>query len=275
MFGVFFFFLNFDFTNILVFKKSINPTPPICTLNYYVLSNDTIERIALKYNTVPSEIIRLNRLSMRMLYPGQVLYVPDPSYIPPTVEHKVQLTTSPLTSPTKSAEVQHFKWKPSVTPKPGLVQLNSFPVRFAIYTLFIWPKQGHIERSSSATAAKADPPKRRSSMRHTLSEDEAKRLDEECMQRFLKINSKIITYTNGIIDGVLLITPSAVMFDPINNNTDSNKKSEIVGRTVDCELRNSKTNESDSVIIPIEMISNVILYEDLSLREIRDYFELR
>ncbi len=113
-------------------------------------------------------------------------------------------------------------------------------------------------------------------MRHTLSEDEAKRLDDECTQRFLKINSKIITYSKGIIDGVLLVTPSAVMFDPIINSNDANKKSEHTGRTSNGgEPRHSNADESESIIIPIEMISNVILYEDLSLRDIQDYFELR
>jgi hypothetical protein len=205
-----------------------------------------------------------------MLYPGQVLYVPDPSYVPPPVEPKSpplvpvtdtnipspSKTTSPLTSPTKHGEVQHFKWKPNIAPKPG-----------------------HIELITSAAPSKTEEPNTRrksQNMRHTLSEDEAKRLDDECTQRFLKINSKIITYSKGIIDGVLLVTPSAVMFDPIINSNDANKKSEHTGRTSNGgEPRHSNADESESIIIPIEMISNVILYEDLSLRDIQDYFELR
>ncbi len=33
---------------------------------------------------MPSEILRLNRFSTRMLFPGQVVYVPDPNYVPPS-----------------------------------------------------------------------------------------------------------------------------------------------------------------------------------------------
>jgi hypothetical protein len=59
--------------------------------------------------------------------------------------------------------------------------------------------------------------------RHTITEDEAKQLDEECMQRFLKINCKIITHTKGSFDGVLIITPSALMFDPLDMPVETQK----------------------------------------------------
>jgi hypothetical protein len=36
----------------------------------------------LKWNTIPSEIVRLNCLSSRILIPGQVLHVPDKNDVP-------------------------------------------------------------------------------------------------------------------------------------------------------------------------------------------------
>jgi hypothetical protein len=105
--------------------------------------------------------------------------------------------------------------------------------------------------------------------RHTITEDEAKQLDEECMQRFLKINCKIITHTKGSFDGVLIITPSALMFDPLDmpvetySDEKDRKKSSSSGNMC----------EEASAIIPIEIISNVIMYENLPLKDVQEYFE--
>lgn len=48
-------------------KKKIKPAG---VLEYQVEVDETIEKIALKWNTVPSEIKRLNRLSTRVIFPG-------------------------------------------------------------------------------------------------------------------------------------------------------------------------------------------------------------
>lgn len=153
------------------------------------------------------------------------------------------------------------------------------------------PKPGHIERSNTISTATAQVTyryndntnaKQHPHLRHTLSEDEAKKLDEECMQRFLKINSKLITAEKyNAVDGILLITPSALMFDPkdANNEVTVTSTNET---TKSCENNEQQTNrkkssssltEHESIIIPIEIISNVILYEDLSLKDIHNYFK--
>ncbi len=48
-------------------KKKIKPPGVI---EYQVETDETIEKIALKWNTVPSEVKRLNRLSTRVVFPG-------------------------------------------------------------------------------------------------------------------------------------------------------------------------------------------------------------
>lgn len=73
---------------------------PPGTIEYKVDSNDTIERIALKWNTIPSDILHINRLSSRLLYPGQILYVPDPNYVPPPPP---PIVSSPVTKPSSSS----------------------------------------------------------------------------------------------------------------------------------------------------------------------------
>ena len=150
--------------------------------------------------------------------------------------------------------------------------------------------------------------------RHTITEEEAKQLDEECMQRFIKVNCKIVTRSKGCVKGVLIITPSALMFDPLDNlpekherylgSSSSDPKSPSVFDTSSPGLNNtsshndslnvdhvhSRNNSSSggvgsvngvgttiydeaSAIVPIEIISNVIMYEDLSLNDVEEYFE--
>jgi hypothetical protein len=113
--------------------------------------------------------------------------------------------------------------------------------------------------------------------RHTITEEEAKQLDEECMQRFIKLNSKIVTRSKGCFDGVLIITPSAVMFDPTdpnagaaNNNEENISDSNHLSSN---RLRTTSIYDEASAIIPIEMISNVIMYEDLALKDVQEYFD--
>jgi hypothetical protein len=102
-----------------------------------------------------------------------------------------------------------------------------------------------------------------------ITEDEAKQLDEECMQRFLKINCKIVTRSKGCHEGVIIITPSAVMFDPADVGGGSGSggdRSESAGAP-------GPIYDEASAIIPIELISNVIMYEDLHLTDVEEYFE--
>ena len=40
-------------------------------------ANDTLMSIAARFDTTPSELTKLNRLTTRFLFPGQLLTVPD------------------------------------------------------------------------------------------------------------------------------------------------------------------------------------------------------
>ena len=110
------------------------------------------------------------------------------------------------------------------------------------------------------------------------SEEDAKKLDEECMQRFLKINCKIVTRSKGCYDGVLIITPSAIMFDPLDSSAVNAAITEETNETTQ-KTRTASTSSSNSIydeasaIIPIEIISNIIMYEDLALKEVQEYFD--
>ena len=39
---------------------------------FQVGNSDTLEKIALQYNATPSELLHLNKLNTRMVFPGQV-----------------------------------------------------------------------------------------------------------------------------------------------------------------------------------------------------------
>ena len=39
-------------------------------------SSDTLTSIAAKFHLTPSELAKMNRLSSRLVFPGQLLYVP-------------------------------------------------------------------------------------------------------------------------------------------------------------------------------------------------------
>ena len=45
--------------------------PPVGSIEHDVVENETIEKIALKWNTTPSEILRMNRLATRTIFPGK------------------------------------------------------------------------------------------------------------------------------------------------------------------------------------------------------------
>lgn len=42
-----------------------------------VEANDTLTSVAARFDTTPSELAKLNRLSARTVFPGQILRVPD------------------------------------------------------------------------------------------------------------------------------------------------------------------------------------------------------
>ena len=57
---------------------------PKNALEVEVGSRDTMEKIAIRYRTTPSEICKMNKMASRMIFPGQVLFVPDPDASPVT-----------------------------------------------------------------------------------------------------------------------------------------------------------------------------------------------
>ncbi|KAM4704631.1 oxidation resistance protein 1 isoform 2-T2 [Rhinophrynus dorsalis] len=151
---------------------------PKGTMEYTVESRDSLNSIALKFDTTPNELVQLNKLFSRAVVPGQLLYVPDPDYIS-SVESSPSLSPISPLSPT-SSEVEFEK--------------STNADRFH-----------HKESTSSPSCAAIRP----SRVVSSTSEEE-----EAFTEKFLKINCKYITDGKGTVSGVLLVTPNNIMFDP-------------------------------------------------------------
>ncbi|XP_037824370.1 nuclear receptor coactivator 7-like isoform X9 [Lucilia sericata] len=93
------------------------------------------------------------------------------------------------------------------------------------------PKPGHIERVDATGRTDAN-----------------KTDDPVITQRFLKINVRHITDGQGVVGGVLLVTPNAVMFDP----------------NVSDPLVIEHGPESYGVIAPMELCVNAAIFHDIA-----------
>lgn len=237
--------------------------------------------------------------------------MPDPNYVPPTI-------SPPTSPPSKTLPLSIINEINTLeTSSTTMMPLNvDSPLSDAHQTptttttsggggisgLFRWKqttphnRPGHVEKQQmkQKSASQSDAVfasshnsshDRHTSLhsRHTLTEEEARKLDQECMQRFLKVNCKIVTRTKGCFDGVLIITPSALMFDPFPSEI-SKAKSKLKSSPTSSTSTNgghkypslsqsTSIYDEASALIPIEIISNVIMYEDLSLKDVQEYFD--
>ncbi|XP_047399771.1 oxidation resistance protein 1 isoform X6 [Sciurus carolinensis] len=155
---------------------------PKGTIEYTVESRDSLNSIALKFDTTPNELVQLNKLFSRAVVTGQVLYVPDPEYVS-SVESSPSLSPiSPLSPTSSEAEFEKTTNTDIVHPKEAIPSSTFSGIRPA--------------RVVSST-----------------SEEE-----EAFTEKFLKINCKYITSGKGTVSGVLLVTPNNIMFDPHKND---------------------------------------------------------
>ncbi len=92
------------------------------------------------------------------------------------------------------------------------------------------PPEKSISQASSSMVAAIDP------------------ADRECLERFLKIAVRHITDGQGVVSGVLLVTPNALMFDP----------------NVSDPLVIEHGTELYGVTVPMELVLKTALYTDIA-----------
>ncbi|NXP76759.1 OXR1 protein, partial [Ramphastos sulfuratus] len=143
-----------------------------------VESRDTLNSIALKFDTTPNELVQLNKLFSRAVVPGQILYVPDPDYISSVDSSPSLSPISPLSPTSSEAELD------KAADPDGSQQKDS-----AISPAHVCVRPTRVVSSTSEE-------------------------EEAFTEKFLKINCKYITNGKGTVNGVLLVTPNNIMFDP-------------------------------------------------------------
>uniref|UniRef100_A0A8C1SCF2 Oxidation resistance protein 1 n=1 Tax=Cyprinus carpio TaxID=7962 RepID=A0A8C1SCF2_CYPCA len=156
---------------------------PKGTIEYSVESRDTLNNIALKFDTTPNELVQLNKLFSRNVVPGQVLYVPDPEYVSSAGSSPSFSPSSPLSPTSSEADLEKVSRDSNGPPRsdaPGPPVLSAL---------------------------------RPSRVVSSTSEEE-----EALTEKFLKINCKYITDGKGVVSGVLLVTPNNIMFDPLRTD---------------------------------------------------------
>ncbi|XP_074997385.1 oxidation resistance protein 1 isoform X3 [Calonectris borealis] len=193
---------------------------PKGTIEYSVESRDTLNSIALKFDTTPNELVQLNKLFSRAVVPGQILYVPDPDYISSVDSSPSLSPISPLSPTSSEAELD----KAAVN-NPDGVQ---------------W-------KESAASPAHA-------SVRPTRVVSSTSEEEEAFTEKFLKINCKYITNGKGTVNGVLLVTPNNIMFDP--------HKMDPLVQENGCE--------EYGIMCPMEEVMSAALYKEIVDSKIKD-----
>ncbi|XP_011140266.1 oxidation resistance protein 1 isoform X7 [Harpegnathos saltator] len=197
-------------------KKHGRVSQPINTIAYTVGDRDTLTSVAARFDTTPSELSKLNRLGSTFIYSGQQLWVPAKGEGRPGGG---PTTDAPSPDPCHDHESQD-----DLPPEEKELLDNLRPVS---------PKPGHMERIKTPLGTS-----------NVTTEDD----EQPFRERFLKINVRHITDGQGVVGGVLLVTPNAVMFDP----------------NVSDPLVIEHGAESYGVIAPMEFVVNAAIYYDIA-----------
>ncbi|XP_015037842.2 uncharacterized protein mtd isoform X1 [Drosophila pseudoobscura] len=211
---------RFESVDKLSRQKSSLPTIP--TISYTVGNRDTLTSVAARFDTTPSELTHLNRLNSSFIYPGQQLLVPDKSAKDDASSSSTNEGADGGSVSGKSSPIERKLSGDETRERDILEGLRPGS-----------PKPGHIERVAGNSQA----------------EEEANKSDDPVItQRFLKINVRHITDGQGVVGGVLLVTPNAVMFDP----------------NVSDPLVIEHQAESYGVIAPMDLVVNAAIFHDIA-----------
>ncbi|KJH41049.1 LysM domain protein [Dictyocaulus viviparus] len=154
-------------------------------MDYIVTGIDSLESIAASHDCTVGELMKLNRMSSRMVFPGQKILVPQP-------------LTESVDSESRTTSMQEVGYQFAGVENAG-------------YELF--SVDGIRKGPGGAVPAQHQ---RLSILTKTRSAPLPvnNEVDSDCLQRFLKIKVKQITESDGTVSGTLLVTPNCLMFDP-------------------------------------------------------------
>uniref|UniRef100_A0A6B0VHP2 Oxidation resistance protein 1 n=1 Tax=Ixodes ricinus TaxID=34613 RepID=A0A6B0VHP2_IXORI len=218
-------------------KKPLSRTPthpPPGALEYAVKASDTLAGIAARFECTPGELTIANRLNSRLIFPGQVLYIP--------LKEKEAQNAELVDLAEQDRPKDRDK-----TPGMGLQH---------------GPGSSFLsgERACSPRMLQSPPPDSPSDFlehRHQTSMETLDTGDQESkenLEMFLKISSRQITDGQGVVAGTLLVTPNNVMFVP----------------NVSDPLVMEHGSERYEVTAPMDMVVAAALYNDIAHMRLRD-----
>ncbi|CAF0829258.1 unnamed protein product [Adineta steineri] len=267
-------------------RRSRTVCQPKGTIMYTVDENDTLEKVALRFDSTPSELLQLNKLNARMLFPGQTLYVPENCSSDETTDLQESTTTissSPPVSTLSSISSKRNKDSEAfilVTDRRHSNTSTPSP-RSSLYSetqYDVGPMVWSMSKQSAARPGRvhrliSNPSTENESSSKTSEEDlktqnvgnneqvnliqdflpvaEHHQLDDECLQRFIKVTVRLMTEDHQSIAGTLLVTPNAVMFDP----------------DVLDPLVKEHGIDKYGLIIRMNLLAGIALYDDLAIYE--------
>ncbi|XP_066269566.1 oxidation resistance protein 1-like isoform X4 [Branchiostoma lanceolatum] len=122
-----------------------------------------------------------------MVFPGMMLYVPDPDA---WTDEETSVSSSPASPPAS----------------PPSTELSSRRFDLPVVREKEPADPGHVTSPAQVMTP--------SSSRQSSLDELGSQKEDEFHEQFLKINVKYITAGKGTVSGVLLVTPNAIMFDP-------------------------------------------------------------
>ncbi|XP_078481137.1 oxidation resistance protein 1 [Ciona intestinalis] len=208
------------------------PSQPAGTIQYNVGSRDTLRSIAVNFNTTPSAIMKLNKLTSSYIFPEQVLFVPETNILKPTADQVspnsgtnfdgdfsflAPLSASPdqfdFSKPKKFQDLLVVSTQEDIKDANSnsklLTDIGSDTNKPEVTTET--PVSPTITRGISQTSDTSVEGKQpRTRMFSTES--------EPFEENFIKMTVRYITSTQETVEGVLLVTPTSIMFDPDAND---------------------------------------------------------
>ena len=212
-------------------------TQPPNTSLYEVASTDSLARIALRFDTTPSELSRLNHLSSTLLYPGQSLFVPKPQNDKGDAQQADDGSDNKTTTTTTTTTAPHRE-----VSEP--IDMQRLEVGEDFHAGEAFSPDLNLARLLNRAKRKSDKNSNNHSNNNGI--DTAKDGDEISRQ-YLKLSSQHITEDASAVSGVLLVTPQTLMFNP-------------------CFSDHSVMEhgwDAYRVRLPLQTISRVFLFEDI------------
>uniref|UniRef100_A0AC34PZE5 Oxidation resistance protein 1 n=1 Tax=Panagrolaimus sp. JU765 TaxID=591449 RepID=A0AC34PZE5_9BILA len=189
---------------------SINSITPIMRLSstttdvmdYHVRDCDTIEGIAASHDCTVGELVKLNKMHSRMVFPGQKIMVPMNKNL------SNEYSPLPTNSPTNKSHFADYSFPDGASQSSDLSFVK--PPGQAIRQNLDNSDASNISLSSRNPLSSGN--ESIEGNNHVDSED------TDCLRRFLKVKVKQVTESDGTVTGTLLITPNCMMFDPDLNH---------------------------------------------------------